>query len=66
MLFTSSEKLFSFSRYINFCLDFLVMWKIQFDQKDFQNLKIYDITTWLTNNYNTHIAQTHEVKAIRQ
>ena len=21
------------------------------------NFKIYDVTTWLTNNYNTHIAQ---------
>ena len=27
------------------------------DQKVKVNFKIYDITTWLTNNYNTHIAQ---------
>ena len=26
MLFISSQKLFSFSRYLNFCLDFLVMY----------------------------------------
>ena len=25
--------------------------------KDKDNFKIYDTTTWLTNNYNTHIAQ---------
>ena len=27
MFFISPQKLFSFSRYLNFCLDFLVMWK---------------------------------------
>ena len=27
------------------------------DWKDKVNFKIYDVTTWLTNNYNTHIAQ---------
>ena len=26
------------------------------EQKDNVNFKIYDVTTWLTNNYNTHIA----------
>ena len=26
-------------------------------QKDKVNFKIYDVTAWLTNNYNTHIAQ---------
>ena len=25
--------------------------------KDKVNFKIYDVTTWLTNNYNTHNAQ---------
>ena len=27
------------------------------DQKDKVNFKIHDVTTWLTNNYNTHIAR---------
>ena len=27
------------------------------DWKDQVNLKIYDVGTWLTNNYNTHIVQ---------
>ena len=27
------------------------------DLKDKVNFKIYDVTTWLTNNCNTHIAQ---------
>ena len=27
------------------------------DEKDKLNFKIYDVTTWLTNNYNSHIAQ---------
>ena len=25
------------------------------DQKDKGNFKMYDVTTWLTNNFNTHI-----------
>ena len=29
----------------------------QLDYKDEVNFKIYDVTTWLINNYNTHIAQ---------
>ena len=28
-----------------------------FDQKDKVNFKIYDVTTWLTNNCNTQITQ---------
>ena len=46
MLFISPQKLFSFSRYLSFCLDFLV--KV--------NFKFYDVAAWLTNNCNTHIA----------
>ena len=26
-------------------------------KKDKVNLKVHDVTSWLTNNYNTHIAQ---------
>ena len=37
----------------------LVMWKKRFDLKDKVNFKIYDVTTWFTNNYNKHIAQYH-------
>ena len=38
-------------------LDFLVIESKRLDQKDKVNFKIFDVTTWLTNNYNTHIAQ---------
>ena len=40
MLFISSEKLFLFSRFLNFCLNFLGMQKELLDQKDKVNLKI--------------------------
>ena len=33
------------------------MYKKRLDEKDEVNIKIYDVTTWLTNNCNTHIAQ---------
>ena len=36
----------------NFWLEFLVI-----DQKDKVNFEVYDVTAWLTKNYNTHIAQ---------
>ena len=37
--------------------DFLVMQEKGVEQKYKVNFKIYDVTAWLTNNYNTHIAQ---------
>ena len=43
--FSFPLKLLAALRCLNFSLDFLV------------NFKIYDVTTCLTNNYNTHIAQ---------
>ena len=50
MLFISSQKLFSFSKYLDFCRkNGLIRQRV--------NFKMYDITTWLTNDYNTHIAQ---------
>ena len=57
MLFISSLKLFSFSRYLIF-----FSWLFGYVQKSAWlknkvNIKIYDITTWLTNNYNALIAQ---------
>ena len=59
MFFISSllKKLILFSRYLNICLDFLVMQKKQFDWKDKVNFKIYDITKQLANNYSKHIVQ---------
>ena len=36
---------------------FLVMEKKRLDSKDNVNFKIHDVTTWKTNNCNTHIAQ---------
>ena len=54
IFFISPEKLFSFSRYLGFCHDFLVMQKKWLDQKDKVNFKIHDITTWLANNSNIH------------
>ena len=40
-----------------FSLDFLVMHKKGIDYKYKFNFKTYDVTAWLTNNYNTHIVQ---------
>ena len=47
----------AFSRYLNFCLDFCGMQKKRLDQKDKGNFEMYDVTAWLTKNYNTYIAQ---------
>ena len=55
MLFISPKKLFSFSRYLSFCLDVHVA--KQFDNKDMVNFKFYDVTAWLTNSRNAYIAQ---------
>ena len=57
MLFISRQKLFSFSRYLSFCPDFLIMQQNDFDKKDQVNFKSYDVTAWLTNNCNRHNPQ---------
>ena len=57
MLFIPSQKLFSFSRYLSFRHDFLVMQEKRLDKKDKVNFKIHDVTTWLKNNCDRHIAQ---------
>ena len=57
MLFISSAKLLSFSRYLNFVLTFWSYRKKRLEKKDKVNFKTYDATAWLKNNYNTHIAQ---------
>ena len=49
-------KTFFVLRYLNFCLDFLVLYKKTLDQKYKVNFEIY-VATRLTMNYNTHIAQ---------
>ena len=49
MLFISPQKLFSLSRYLSFCLDFLVMEQSNLiKKKDKINLKFHDVTAWLT------------------
>ena len=42
-----------------FCPDFLVIYDIEkrLDKKTKVNFKIYDVTEWLTANYNIHITQ---------
>ena len=50
------EALSVFSRYLVFVLTFWSVEK-QLDHKDKTDFKIYDVTTWLTCNYNTYIAQ---------
>ena len=57
MFFVSSEKLISFSRYLIFCYDFLVMLKKWLDLKGKVNFKIHDVINWLANIYNTPIAK---------
>ena len=55
MVFISPKKLFSFAKYLNVCLDFLVTKKKWLDWKDKVNFEIYDTAGGLTNNYNTNI-----------
>ena len=52
MLFISPEKLFLFSRYLDFC-----SCRKRRDQKDRVIFKFYDITNWETNKSIKHIAQ---------
>ena len=57
MLFVSPQKLFSFSRYSGFNLDFLFMYQNSLIRKGKANFEFYDVTGWLINNCNAHIAQ---------
>ena len=57
MFFISPKKLFSFSRYLTFCLDFFGRVAKRLNSKDKVNFKIYDVTASLTSSCNTHIAQ---------
>ena len=49
-----------------FVLTFWGWRKKELHQNEKDNFKIYGVTTWLTNNYNTHISISHEVKTVRQ
>ena len=40
----------------SFCLNFMVTKKKRLDEKHKFNFEIYDVTTLLTDIYNTHIA----------
>ena len=53
MLFISPQKSLSFSKYLRFYLYVFDRVAKQLDQKDKVNFKIYDVTSWLTNNFNT-------------
>ena len=64
MFFKSNEKCFllhlksSFRREdLNFCSGFFGHVGKWLDKRAKVNLKIYDVTTWKPNNYNTHITQ---------
>ena len=51
------KALFGLKIFQFFVLTFLACRKNGLDEKDKLNFKIYDITAWLTKNYNTHIDQ---------
>ena len=57
MLFYFILKALFVLKYFSFCLEFLIMYKKWLDEKPKVNFKIYDVKTWLINNYNTHVAQ---------
>ena len=40
-----------------FCTDFFAHVGKRLDKKAKVNFKIYDVTDWIKNNYNTHIVQ---------
>ena len=60
MFFISPKKLFSFSRYLSFLSWLFGHVTKRLDKKDKVNFKFYDVTAWLTNKHNTHIAQYFE------
>ena len=49
--------LFLFLRYLIFYPDFCGHLGKRLDKKGKVNFKIYDVTDWITNNYNTYIDQ---------
>ena len=60
MLFISSQKLFSFSKYFDFCRKNGLI-------REGVNFKMYDITTWVNKRLQyTYCPISHEVKTTRQ
>ena len=57
MFFISFETFFSFLRFLKFCPYFLDHVGKRFDKKAKGYFKIYDVTDWTANNFNTHNAQ---------
>ena len=55
MLFVTTQKPFSLSRYLSFCHDFSLMYRNGLIKK--VNLKFYDVTAWLANYFHAHIAK---------
>ena len=67
VLFISPLKLFSFSRFLNFCLDFLLILKKQLDQKDKFSLTIYVVTIHILPNVSqSKCSQTMKVGKLIQ
>ena len=59
--FISPQKVFTFPRYFSFGLDFLVMYRKILIKKIKVIVRFYDVTAWLTNSCNAHIAQYFEM-----
>ena len=58
-------KTFFVLKILNFCTDFFTCVGKRLDEKAKVSSKIYDVTTWKTNNYNICIAtRSQEVKTI--
>ena len=54
MFFISFETFFSFLRFLKFCPYFLDHVGKRLDKKAEGYFKIYDVTDWTANNFNTH------------
>ena len=63
--FYSRQKLFSFSRYLSFCLGFLVMLAKRLGMKDKINYKIYDVIAWKTNSRDTNISRSKDKETMK-
>ena len=68
MLFISSLKIFSFSRYLHFCPEFFVYVGKGFDKKAKVNFKTYEVTSLNTSNQlqYTYCQISQKAQAIRQ
>ena len=57
MFLISSEKLFSFLKYLQFCPDSFGYMGKRLDKRAKVNLRIHGVTNWKTKNRNKHIAK---------